>query len=91
MTRRGDLKTPAPLLHSLFDVWETGYSESHTTEFTRAQLIRFHEECPNDVDGIFQNAYSAVSVSYGARSGEPSIIEFGYDGCRPDSIVFSQR
>ena len=87
MTGRGDLKTLAPLLYSLFETWETGYSESHAKEFTREQLLRFHTEYPNDQVGMFLKAYSVVGCSYGATRCEPRILEFGYDGCKPDSIV----
>lgn len=60
MTGRGDLKTLAPLLYSLFETWETGYSESHAKEFIREQLLRFHTEYPNDQVGMFLKAYSVV-------------------------------
>ena len=45
-------------------------------------MIKFYQESPDDVDGLFRKAYIAVAVSFGARSSEPCNVHFAFPGCK---------
>eukprot|EP01036_Dinobryon_divergens_P033151 gene33151-42874_t len=76
LSGKGDLKSLAPLLYEDLTTWETGYQEAHASDFTREEMIRFHNEADNSPDHTFWKAYASIATSFAARSSEPCNIQF---------------
>ena len=58
----------APIIYSNLTKWETGYEETHATEFTKEDLIRLHAS-PNTEKTLLWKSYSSIATSNAARSG----------------------
>ena len=76
LSGKGDLKSLATLLYEDLTTWETDYQEAHASDFTREEMIRFHNEADNSPDHTFWKAFTSIATSFAARSSEPCNIQF---------------
>jgi integrase len=67
---KGDLKVLAPTVWVFISGWERGYSSTHSTAFTKEQLIDFHRNAPLTPNNLFLKCYSSLMCSFAARSSE---------------------
>lgn len=89
---RGCLKQQCPSLWVLINHWENGYQEIHSSVFTKKQLLRYQNEA-NDLDGavLFNKAYSTISVSFAARSGESYKLQWSDFHVMTDSVTKKEQ
>jgi len=64
------LKVLAPTVWVFISGWERGYSSTHSTAFTKEQLIDFHRNAPLTPNNLFLKCYSSLMCSFAARSSE---------------------
>mmetsp|Transcript_28180 Transcript_28180/g.38777 ORF Transcript_28180/g.38777 Transcript_28180/m.38777 type:complete len:425 (-) Transcript_28180:163-1437(-) len=67
---KGDLKLLAPAVWVYISGWERGYIGTHSTAFTKEQLLDFHEKAQGTPNNLFLKCYSSLMCSFAARSSE---------------------
>jgi integrase len=70
------LKVLAPAVWVFISGWEKGYSSTHSSAFTKEQLLDFHERAPPTPKNLFFKCYSSLMCSFAARSSELVLMDW---------------